>query len=252
MISLQKIYKSFGRNHVLKGIDLSFQQGGLTAVLGPNGSGKTTLIKCLLGMVVPDRGRIFLNGQDIAGQWAYRSSLAYLPQIARFPENLEVKELLEMIGNLREQSADYQALVSFFELEPFMNKRLGYLSGGTRQKVNIVQAFMYDCPLIILDEPTAGLDPLSVMRLKELIEAEQNKGKTILLTTHIMSLAEELARQVIYLLDGKIHFQGTVQHLRERYDQPSLETAIAQILLNNQLKVRENGIPVQPINQPYA
>ena len=101
MISIENLHKKFGKNQVLKGIDLEIDQGGIFAVLGPNGSGKTTLIKSILGMVVPNSGSIKLNGKSVKNDWKYRNNIDYLPQIANFPGNLSVKELIRMIKDLR-------------------------------------------------------------------------------------------------------------------------------------------------------
>ena len=230
MITIHHLHKSFGKNKVLKGIDLRFEQPGITAVLGPNGSGKTTLIKTILGMVLPSEGKVEVGGKNIKSQWHYREQIAYLPQIARFPDNLTVRELLAMIKDLRGRSANDQHLIEMFGLEPFLGSRLGNLSGGTRQKVNLVLTFMYDCPIVILDEPTAGLDPIALVRLKTLIEEQRSAGKIILITTHVMSLVEELADEVVYLLEGNIHFRGTLATLKETYQEPNVERAIASLL----------------------
>ena len=230
MISIKQLFKSFGKKPVLMGLDLDIERPGIIAVLGPNGSGKTTLIKSILGMVLPTAGEVAIAGQNIKNQWQHRRQIAYLPQIARFPDNLTVRELLNMISDLRGKTADEARLIDLFELGPHLQARLGNLSGGTRQKVNIVLAFMYDCPLIILDEPTAGLDPISLVKLKELIDYQRNMQKTILITTHVMSLVEELADEVVYLLEGRIHFQGSLAHLKETYRETSVERAIAKLL----------------------
>jgi Cu-processing system ATP-binding protein len=230
MIRIANLHKSFGKNHVLKGVELAFDKPGIAAVLGPNGSGKTTLIKSILGMVLPNTGEIEIDGVNIRGQWHYRNHITYLPQIARFPDNLTVKELFRMVMDLRKGAGNDQPLIELFELQPYLDKRLGNLSGGTRQKVNLVLTFMYDCPVIILDEPTAGLDPISLVRLKELIEQQRAAGKTILITTHVMSLVEELADEVVYLLEGHIHFRGNLKDLKETYSETSVERAIAALL----------------------
>jgi Cu-processing system ATP-binding protein len=230
MITILRLHKFFGKNHVLKGIDLVFDQPGVVAVLGPNGSGKTTLIKTILGMVLPEKGSIEVFGAPIRNKWSYRSQIAYLPQIARFPENLKVSELLDMVKDLRGAGAAEKPLIDLFELHPFIDKRLSNLSGGTRQKVNLVLTFMYDCPILILDEPTAGLDPVSIVRLKELIDTERAKGKIILVTTHVMSLVEELAERVVFLLEGNVHFKGTLSELKETYGDYKVERAIANLL----------------------
>ena len=187
-------------------------------------------IKSILGMVVPDGGTINIAGQPVLGQWRYRDNISYLPQIAHFPGNLTVTELLRMIRDLRSKPDRHRDLVSLFGLEPFLNKKLGNLSGGTKQKVNLVLTFMFESDLILLDEPTAGLDPISMIHLRELIQNERDKGRTIIVTTHIMSFAEEISDQVLFVLDGQIHFKGSVSQIRDETGQPTLETAIAAIL----------------------
>lgn len=230
MIQIENLHKKFGKLTVLDGLDLTIEKGGIFAILGPNGSGKTTLIKCLLGMVVPDKGNIALDGQSVLGQWEYRNELNYLPQIANFPVNLTVKELIAMVKNLRPKAANEQELIDLFGLNPFLKKKLGNLSGGTKQKVNLVLTFMFDSDLIILDEPTTGLDPIALIYLKELIQKAKKDGKTILITTHIMSLVDELADEIVFLLDGKIYFKGSVVALKEQTAQTSLEHAIANLI----------------------
>jgi Cu-processing system ATP-binding protein len=231
MIEIKELYKKYGKNEVLKGVDLSIEENKIVAVLGPNGSGKTTLIKSILGMVLPDKGNILLEGKSVKKQWKYRNTIDYLPQIANFPNNLTVKELIRMIKDLRHQkSADDSTLVNLFKLEPFLNKKLGNLSGGTKQKVNILLTFMFDSPIVILDEPTSGLDPISLIRLKGLINEEKQKGKTIIITSHIMSFVEEVAEEIIFLLEGKIYFRGSISELKEKTKQPDFEHAIASIL----------------------
>ena len=243
MITITNLYKSFGPNEVLKGIHLDISSGGIFAVLGPNGSGKTTLIKSLLGMVIPDQGEIRVDGKLIRKQWLYRQQIAYLPQIARFPENLKVQELIRMVKDIRQQKAVNETeIIEAFELEDFLDKRLRSLSGGTRQKVNILLSLMFDNPIIILDEPTVGLDPVAMIRLKEMIRRERAAGKTIILTTHIMSLVEELADEIVFLLEGNIHYRGSLQELVLQSGEVDLEHAIARMLLKK--KGAERGVPV--------
>lgn len=230
MVNIKKLYKSFGKVDVLQGIDLTIDDKGIIAILGPNGSGKTTLIKSMLGMVIPQKGEIFIDDEQVLGKWSYRDRISYMPQIANFPQNLRVQELIDMIKNLRSETSLDQELISQFKLEPFLDKKLGNLSGGTRQKVNIVLTFMFDSPLIILDEPTTGLDPVALIFLKNLIAKEREKGKTILITTHIMNLVEEVADRVVFLLEGNVYFDGTVSALKEQTNQTNLERAIAEIL----------------------
>jgi Cu-processing system ATP-binding protein len=233
MVSIQNIYKKFGKNQVLSGLDLTINEGGIFAVLGPNGSGKTTLIKSILGMVIPNKGEITVFGVNIRKSSDYRHKIDYLPQIANFPSNLKVKELIKMIKDLRKPTSEDEGLIKLFKLEPFLDKKLGTLSGGTKQKVNIVLTFMFDSPIIILDEPTSGLDPISLIRLKELIKAEKAKGKTIIVTSHIMSFVEEVSDEIVFLLEGQIYFKGTISKLKTKTNKPDFEHAIASILTEN-------------------
>ncbi len=233
MIRIENLHKQFGKLKVLDGVTFEVQSGGVVAVLGPNGSGKTTILKTILGMVLPDEGEAYFQGNSILKQWDYRNDIGYLPQIARFPENLTVQELIDMVKNIRSVEANEQALIQRFGLASSLDKKLSNLSGGTKQKVNIVLTFMFDSPLLILDEPTAGLDPVSLIQLKQLIKEEKEKGKSLLVTTHIMSLVEELSDEIIFLLEGKIYFQGTVRQLLDQTDQVNLEHAIAKILENH-------------------
>ena len=233
MINIENLNKKFGKLLVLDGLNLSFSKGGIHTILGPNGSGKTTLIKSILGMVLPNSGSIKINGNQIIGKWFYRNEISYLPQIAHFPNNLKVAELFKMIKDLREGACNEEELIAGFKLAPFLDKKLGNLSGGTSQKVNIALTFMFDSPLIILDEPTTGLDPVALIHLKKLILEERDKGKTILISTHIMSFVEEVSDEIVFLLEGKIYFQGTIAQLKEMTSQLNVESAIASILRDN-------------------
>ncbi len=233
MIEIKDLHKTFGKLSVLDGLGLRIQKGGIFAVLGPNGSGKTTLIKSILGMVIPDKGEIEIEGQSVLGKSAYRNDINYLPQIANFPSNLTVRELLSMVKNLRPKEAHDQELIDLFGLDEHLEKKLGNLSGGTKQKVNIVLTFMFDSEIIVLDEPTTGLDPVSLIHLKQIIEREKQRDRTILITTHIMSFVEEVADEIVFLLDGKIYFKGSSVELKKQTGQPDLEHAIAVLMKKN-------------------
>ncbi|SOC80151.1 Cu-processing system ATP-binding protein [Salinimicrobium sediminis] len=230
MVSIQNLHKQFGALKVLNGLELDIMEKGIIAVLGPNGSGKTTLIKSLLGMVVPDKGEISIAGSNIRKRWNYRQEIDYLPQIANFPGNLKVQELITMIKDLRGKPAREKELIEYFRLQPFLDKKLNKLSGGTQQKVNLVLCFMFDSQLVILDEPTSGLDPVALLQLRNLLQEEKEKGKTILITSHIMNFVEEVADRIVFLLEGKIYFDGTVSEIKSSTGQPDFEHAIAKLL----------------------
>lgn len=230
MIEVHSLSKRYHKNIVLTDLQLNIEGQGITAILGPNGSGKTTLIKSILGMVIPNKGSIQVLGSDIKKSSDYRKKIDYLPQIANFPANLRVVELIRMIKDLRGGATREQNLIEQFGLEEYLDKKLSNLSGGTKQKVNILLAFMFDSPILILDEPTTGLDPLALIQLKQLILSEKQNGKTILFTSHIMSFVEEMADEIIFLLDGNIRFKGSIQTLKEDTGQVDLEHAIATLL----------------------
>jgi len=234
MIRIENLYKSFGKVKVLDGINLDLSPGKITVVLGPNGSGKTTLVKSILGLVVPDKGNIYVGEQHINGEWKYRDQISYLPQIARFPDNLTVKELISMIQDVRKDNAINNGLMDTYKLSPYLNKKLKNLSGGTRQKVNVVLFFMYNTPVLIMDEPTAGLDPTSLIKLKDRIIKEKESGKSVLLTTHIIPLVEEIADEIIFLLEGKIYYKGSWKELAKLKGELGLERTIAKILEEKQ------------------
>ncbi len=229
MIHFKNIHKSFGRQQVLMGIDICIDKPGIYAVLGPNGSGKTTLIKSLMGMVRPGEGEILFMNQKLKDDH-YRRHIAYLPQIARFPENLSPAEFLDFVENIRGKADRREALIEIFGLEPYLERKLRTLSGGTRQKVNLVSAMMYDTKVIVLDEPTIGLDPVALIKLKDWIKEERSAGKIILLTTHVMDVVEELADEIIFLLEGKIYYRGDQQRLFKETGTPNVEHAIAHLL----------------------
>ena len=228
-IEINNLHKKFGKNRVLKGVDLTIEEGHIYAILGPNGSGKTTLIKSILGMVLPNKGQISVLDKPIKKDWKYRKQINYLPQIANFPPNIKVKELIHMIKDLRNSPSEEESLITLFGLEPFLKKKLSTLSGGTKQKVNIVLTFMFNSPLIILDEPTTGLDPKALIHLKELIQKEKAQGKTILITSHIMQFVQETADEILYLLEGEIYFKGSIEKLLEQTGENNFEHAIAAI-----------------------
>lgn len=231
MIEILGLEKRFGAVRALAGVDLRIATGRVTAVLGPNGSGKTTLIKGILGLARPDAGRVVVDGVEVDGVGAYRRRIGYMPQSPPFPENLTPAEVLQMLRDVRGsvEQPDEELLVTF-GLEREMGKPFRTLSGGTRQKVNAALAFLFDPAVLILDEPTAGLDPVSSSALKDRIRRERERGKTVVLTSHIMPEVEELADEVVFLLEGSVRFAGAALALKAEMGESSLERAIARMM----------------------
>lgn len=230
VIELSNIKKDFGKHHVLKGIDLSFSEGKIYSILGPNGSGKTTLMKSILGLVKPTNGSITVCGKDAISDYRQRAMIGYAPQIARFPENLTVNEVIDLVTSIRKQASNPKPFIELFEIESFLKQRLKNLSGGTRQKVNLALSLMFDSKIYILDEPTSGLDPINRIRLKELLLKLKEEGKTILVTTHILHLAEQISDELIFLLEGKIKYRGPTEELMSMTASKNLEEAIAKLI----------------------
>ncbi|TAL67063.1 MAG: ABC transporter ATP-binding protein [Bacteroidetes bacterium] len=234
MIRIERLNKSFGKLHVLKDVNLEFENSKVTAIIGPNGSGKTTLIKIILGLMKADSGKILVNNINIKKGVDYKNNIGNMPQIARFPENLRVGELIDMMKDLRSKKNGVDKdLFASFKLDNEINKKLGTLSGGTKQRVNAALAFLFNPDILILDEPTAGLDPISSSALKDKILKEQKKGKTILITSHILSDIEELAENLVFILEGKIIYNGTVKLLIEEKGKSNLERTIASLMESN-------------------
>ena len=239
MIQINALNKKFGKLHVLKNIDIAIESGETVAIVGPNSSGKTTLIKTILGLVRPQSGQIIFRGQYLNGSCHYRKYIGYMPQLAQFPENLTIAEVLNFIKRLRQKPYQLdEDLYYRFNLEKDISKPIRTLSGGTRQKLNAVIAFLFDPELYIMDEPTAGLDPMASSYLKDKINGEKAKNKTFILTSHIMSELEELADRVIFLLEGKIHYDGTLTDLKAETGQINLERAIAHLMENKSFSTK--------------
>ena len=231
MIEFQGIRKAFGAIAVLRDVQLDVRRGRVLALVGPNAAGKTTLIKSLLGLVQPDAGRILIDDTPLDREGSYRTRVGYMPQIANFPENLSGAHLLDMLAAIRGRPASLDdELLHAFALEPHLLKPLRVLSGGTRQRLNAVIAFRFRPDILVLDEPTAGLDPVASSILKDKIRRERDAGRTILVTSHIMSELEEIADDVAFLLDGTVRFVGALADLKHRTRQVTLERAIAQLM----------------------
>jgi Cu-processing system ATP-binding protein len=231
MIRIRDLCKSFDRRTVLDGVSLDIPRGAVTAILGPNASGKSTLIKCILGLVHPDSGEIHINDEPVIGTWRYRSKIGYMPQISRFPDNLTVDEVFTMLKDLRERTSELDIeLFARYDLGAIGRQRLGTLSGGTRQKINAAIACLFGPSLLILDEPTVGLDPLSTTVLKDKVIKHREEGRTVLLTSHLVGEVGELADRIIYLLEGRPFYDGTIEELKQATGEEHLDRALVRVM----------------------
>ncbi len=230
MITLLNIAKSFQKREVLSDISLNIEPHSISVIIGPNGSGKTTLIKIILGLVKPDCGIVRIGSHQLNDEYAYRERIGYMPQQANFPGNLTGQEVLEMVKDLRRARILDEELLEKFNFKNELGKPIRNLSGGTRQKLNAVVAFLFDPDILILDEPTAGLDPLASGILKEKIRRAQKRGKTIILTSHLINELEHLSENVLFMLEGKVRYHGPIHNLVTSYGETRLENAIVHLM----------------------
>lgn len=231
MLRVENLNKSYGSFRVLRDLSFAVNQGSIVGLAGPNACGKTTLIKSILGLVIPDSGRIYVGDLPVTRGYSYRENIGYMQQNAEFPANLRPIELFKLLQSLRRsRPTELGNLLSVFGLEPFLQKPFSTLSAGTRQKIAAVAALMFSPPLLILDEPTAGLDPVSCAHLKKLLLQAANKGTTILIVSHIMSELEQLVSDLVFILEGSILFSGDVSSLREKTNTQTLEAGIVHLL----------------------
>ncbi|WP_407521851.1 ABC transporter ATP-binding protein [Lacibacter sp. MH-610] len=231
MIIASNVTKTFGKLKALDNVSVTCTKGHAIALIGPNGSGKTTLIKTILGMVVPDSGFITFDQHNILHNWKYRERIGYMPQIGRYPDNMSIAQVIDMMKDIRKSTTSLdEDLIAAFGLKNIEQKKMRTLSGGTRQKVSASLAFLFNPDVLILDEPTAGLDPVASEILKQKIIAEKEKGKLILITSHILSELDDLVSEIIYMQDGSLQFHKSLEQLRADTGQVKLAGAIAQIM----------------------
>jgi Cu-processing system ATP-binding protein len=235
MIEVKNISKQFAKLSVLNNINLKLSAGECIAMIGPNGCGKTTLIKCILGMVIPSKGDIYFDGHSIQNEFKYRNHIGYMPQIGRYPDNMNIGQILEMLKQIRNYDGELDMeLYEEFGFDKLLNKKMSTLSGGTIQKVSATIAFMFNPKVFILDEPTAGLDPIASEILKEKIIKEKAKGKLILITSHLLSELDDLITQIIFIQDGQLLFQKFVDELLIETNEKKISKAIAHFLKKEQ------------------
>ncbi|WP_363799901.1 ABC transporter ATP-binding protein [Lysobacter firmicutimachus] len=237
MLQVEGVQHRYDEHAVLHGIDLVLRRGEFAALIGPNGSGKTTLLHCLAGLQRPSAGRVRIGGHDLArAPAAARGLLGFAVDPARLPPLLSGRECLRLFAGtrgLREVPAPTLALSELLNLGPMLDRRVGHYSLGTRQKLAIALGLLGEPPLLVLDEPLNGLDPLSAYALKRhLQDLAHGRGTTVLLATHSIDVAERFIDRALLLVDGRLRRDWTAQELVAiRADpQRSLEQAMVEAL----------------------
>ena len=184
-------------------------------------------------MVVPDAGEIFVNGNNIRKNHTYRNDIGYMPQIGRYPENMSIGQVIEMMKSIRSSNHPLdEDLLNEFKLKDLFDKKMRTLSGGTTQKVSATLAFLFNPAILILDEPTAGLDPIASEVLKEKIQTENKKGKLVIITSHFLSELDELISHLIFMQDGQIKLHKSIDELAQITGETRLSKSIVGLLKN--------------------
>lgn len=217
-VEVRDLVKSFDDLRAVDRLSFALEPGRAMALLGPNGSGKTTILRCIAGLLRPDGGTIRVGGFDLERDYRRaRFQFSYVPQHASFPPNVTVREILEFHARLRRlDDASIEKALGVAGLgERDQGRLAGELSGGLRQRLSLAVAALPDVRLMLLDEPTANLDPEATLRLRNLIRQWRNDGRAVLFATHVLTDVEELADRVVVLVGGKAVVQEDVGRLRE-------------------------------------
>ncbi|MFX1423801.1 MAG: ABC transporter ATP-binding protein [Promethearchaeota archaeon] len=201
-IKIQDLTKYYGKSRGIENLSLEIKEGEIFGFLGPNGAGKTTTIRCMINILLPTSGNIWINGNKVTRKNPeMRENIGYIPGEFILPENYTVNEFLSYIQNMRKKSSKRRnELVERFALP--VKKKIGELSKGNKQKVGIVAALMHDPDVLILDEPTSGLDPLLQQELYELLLESKNQGKTIFFSSHNLSEVQRICDRVAIIKEG--------------------------------------------------
>ena len=214
VIRARSLTKSYGSTLAIDRLDFTVSEGEIFGLLGPNGAGKTTTIRLLLDLIRPDSGAVDVFGVAPRAAPAVRRRIGYLPGDLRLYERLSGREQLSYFAGLRRLPGLGRAdeLAERFEVD--LNRPIGTLSKGNRQKVGIVQAFMHDPDLLILDEPTSGLDPLMQQTFYTLLDEVRAAGRTVLISSHVLPEVQRVAGRVALLRDGRVLLEDSVEALR--------------------------------------
>lgn len=232
MIKVESVIKRYGKCDALADVSIAMNAGECIALIGPNGSGKSTMMKSILGLVLIDSGDILFEGRSVMNEWKYREKIGYMPQNGRYPDHMRVRQVIEMMSDIRKCVHPDLELHDGFKVENFYDKKMNALSGGMRQKVNASLAFMFSPDVFILDEPTAGLDPISVELLKEKIDRVCKQGKLVIITSHVLSDLDDLISRVIYMQDGKVLFSKDRNELLKSSPNGGLSKALAATMMS--------------------
>ncbi|WP_457754184.1 ABC transporter ATP-binding protein [Thermococcus sp.] len=235
MIEVENLTKKFGDKIAVNGISFRVHDGEIYGLLGPNGSGKSTTMKILAGILKPTSGKVLVEEINVAkNPIEVKKIVGYVPETPILYESLTPSELFNFVGSIRgipkeklEERVNY--FVRAFGIEEYLEQFIGTLSFGTQQKVSLITALLHDPKVLILDEAMNGLDPKSARILRELLLEFKNEGKSIVFSTHILSLAEIICDRIGVIYQGKIIAEGTIEELKEKAHEESLEDVFLKL-----------------------
>jgi ABC-2 type transport system ATP-binding protein len=235
MIEVERLVKRYGRVQAVRGVSFAARAGELRAILGPNGAGKSTTLKMITGLIRPTSGRVRLAGYDVARQGRQaKARLGYVPDRPYLYPKLTARELLRFLARLRQVEAgerEAERWLETFGLLEQANELIETYSHGMRQKLTFAAALLHQPPVLVIDEPMVGLDPRAARQVRALMGSYAASGKAVLLTTHSMEVAEEVAERVLLIHRGEIAASGTLAELRREVGDEGarLETIFLQL-----------------------
>ena len=237
-VEVRGLFKSYDGKPALRGLDLRIEAGTTVALIGPNGAGKSSFVEILMGLRLPDSGQVRVLGHDVLKDpRGHLARIGVQLQDANLFKLLTVREYLHFFARLYPTHADLDQLATEFALDEMLDKRVSKLSGGQKQRVALAPALVNDPELVILDEPTTGLDPIARREFWSLIRRQSQRGRTVLFTTHYMDEARELAHQVLMISAGRVVAEGTPQQLIERAGNTTLDDAYAHFAQTDALEL---------------
>ena len=230
MIEFKNVSKVYGQTVALDGLNLTIESGKLIGLIGHNGAGKSTTIKSLVSVINPTSGEIFVDGQELsANRLAIKEKIGYVADSPDLFLRLTANEFWELVASsygmtLDEVESRLAYLLDLFDFEGHRYEVIDSFSHGMRQKVFVIGALLSDPDIWVLDEPLTGLDPQAAFDLKQMMRQHADKGNTVLFSTHVLEVAEQLCDKVAILKKGKLIFYGTIEELKGQHPEQSLET----------------------------
>ncbi len=217
MIEVRELSKYYGSTKAVEGVSFTVKKAEVVGLLGPNGAGKTTTMQCITGYLSPTTGQILVNGHDVSTEpVAVKSLIGYLPENTPLYEDLKVYEFLEFVASVRKVPSARKAIKEAVQrcgIGDVLDRTIGTLSKGYRQRVGLAQAILHQPPILILDEPTSGLDPLQIEEIRALIR-ELGKDRTIIVSTHILPEVEQICQRVLVINKGRLVADSDIESLK--------------------------------------